>query len=207
MATREYRSSVRARHAEDTRRTIVEAAAELFASQGYARTSVAAVAAAAGVAVNTVYTSVGGKPALIMALSEDGAEDTTAIETVRRIEETDDPAEILRLTAFGTARVRRARWRVLAILLDNRTADPDVGAAADAATRVVRDRLDLVAARLVETGGLAAGLDVGRVSEVLWFYFGFEAWRTARGLGWEWDEAAAWLATQAASALLPDRVT
>jgi len=126
---------------------------------------------------------------------------------VRRIEETDDPAEILRLTAFGTARVRRARWRVLAILLDNRTADPDVGAAADAATRVVRDRLDLVAARLVETGGLAAGLDVGRVSEVLWFYFGFEAWRTARGLGWEWDDAAAWLASQAASALLPDRVT
>jgi len=207
MATREYRSSVRARHAEDTRRTIVEAATELFASQGYARTSVAAVAAAAGVAVNTVYTSVGGKPALIMALSEDGAEDTTAIETVRRIEETDDPAEILRLTAFGTARVRRARWRVLAILLDNRTADPDVGAAADAATRVVRDRLDLVAARLVETGGLDVGLDVGRVSEVLWFYFGFEAWRTARGLGWEWDDAAAWLASQAASALLPDRVT
>ncbi|MCS7477281.1 TetR/AcrR family transcriptional regulator [Umezawaea endophytica] len=202
MATREYRSSVRARHAEDTRRTIVDAAAALFAEQGYARTSVAAVAAAAGVALNTVYTSVGGKSALIMALTDDGAGDPTAIETVSRIAESADPAEILLLTAKGTARVRRARWQVLGILLDNRTSDPDVAAAADAATRVVRDRLDLVAARLVEVGGLRPGLDVDRVGQVLWFYFGFEAWRTARGLGWGWDEAAEWLATQAAGALL-----
>jgi hypothetical protein len=98
--------------------------------------------------------------------------------------------------------VRRARWRVLGILLDNRTSDPDVAAAADAATRVVRDRLDRVAARLVEVGGLRPGLDVDRVGQVLWFYFGFEAWRTARDLGWEWDDAADWLAAQAAGALL-----
>jgi AcrR family transcriptional regulator len=202
MATREYRSSVRARHAEDTRRTIVDAAAALFAEQGYARTSVAAVAAAAGVALNTVYTSVGGKSALIMALTDDGAGDAAAIEAVRLIGEADDPAEILRLTAEGTARVRRARWQVLGILLDNRTSDPDVAAAADTATRVVRDRLDGIAARLVEVGGLRPGLDVDRVGQVLWFYFGFEAWRTARALGWDWAEAADWLADQAAGALV-----
>ncbi|PRY38722.1 TetR/AcrR family transcriptional regulator [Umezawaea tangerina] len=203
MATRGYRSSVRARHAEDTRRSIVEAAAELFAEQGYARTSVAAVAAAAGVALNTVYTSVGGKSALIMAMSEDGGEDTTAVETVRRIVESDDPREILRITARGTGEVRRARWTQVGILLDNRTSDPDVAAAADLATGIVRDRLDRVAARLVEIGGLAPGLTERRVGDVLWFYFGFEAWRTARGFGWDWDEAAEWLAAQAAAALLP----
>ncbi len=205
MATREYRSSVRARHAEDTRRTIVDAAAELFIEQGYARTSVAAVAAAAGVAVNTVYTSVGGKSALIMALTEDGADDRTAIETARRIEEVDDPAEILRITAVGTGRVRRERWRVLGILLDNRTADPDVAAAADAATCTVRGRLDRIARRLVDTGGVRPGIDLERVEQVLWFYFGFQAWRTARDLGWDWDEAADWLGAQATTALLSDR--
>jgi AcrR family transcriptional regulator len=205
MATREYRSPVRARHAEDTRRTIIDAATALFAEQGYARTSVAAVAAAAGVALNTVYTSVGGKSALIMALTEEGADDSTAIETVRRIDEADDPAEILRLTAEGTGRVRREREQVLGILLDNRTADPDVAAAADAATGVVRGRLARIAVRLGEVGGLRPGFDVDRVEQVLWFYFGFEAWRTARGLGWEWDETADWLATQAARALLADQ--
>lgn len=113
MVVRGYRSPVRARHAEDTRRSIIEAAAKLFAEQGYARTSVAAVAAAAGVAVNTVYTSVGNKPALIMAMSEDGAGDDTAKETERRIAESADPREILRLLADGTGQVpaaARTRW-------------------------------------------------------------------------------------------------
>ena len=130
MVVRGYRSQVRARQAEDTRRLIVEAAATLFAERGYARTSVAAVAAAAGVAVNTVYTSVGGKSALIMAMSEDGAADAVAVETERRIGECTDPREILRIVADGTGQVRRRRQQTLTILLDNRTADPDVASAA-----------------------------------------------------------------------------
>ena len=158
MVVRGYRSQVRARQAEDTRRSIVEAAAALFAERGYARTSVAAVAAAAGVAVNTVYTSVGGKSALIMAMSEDGAADAVAVETEHRIGECADPREILRLVADGTGQVRRRRQQTLTILLDNRTADPDVAAAAEHATRVVRDRLRVVAERLVAVGGLRDGL-------------------------------------------------
>lgn len=200
---REYRSPVRARQAEDTRRLIVEAAATLFAERGYARTSVAAVAAAAGVAVNTVYTSVGGKSALIMAMSEDGAADAVAVEAERRIGECDDPREILRIVADGTSQVRRRRQQTLSILLDNRTADPDVAAAAEHATRAVRDRLKVVAARLVTIGGLREGLTRKQVEQTLWFYFGFEAWRTVRDFGWSWKDSADWLAEQSANALLP----
>ncbi|MFD9701803.1 TetR/AcrR family transcriptional regulator [Lentzea sp. NPDC059081] len=203
MVARGYRSPVRARHAEDTRRSIVEAAAELFAEQGYARTSVAAVAAAAGVAVNTVYTSVGNKSALIMAMSEDGAADAVAVEAERRIGECEDPREILRILADGTGRVRRSRQKALEILLDNRNADPDVAAAADLATRAVRGRFEVVAARLVAVGGLREGLTREQVEQALWFYFGFEAWRTVRGFGWSWEDSAAWLAEQSARTLLP----
>jgi AcrR family transcriptional regulator len=202
MVVRGYRSEVRARQAEDTRRLIVEAAAALFAERGYARTSVAAVAAAAGVAVNTVYTSVGGKSALIMAMSEDGAADAVAVETERRIGECAEPREILRIVADGTGQVRRRRQQTLAILLDNRTADPDVAAAADLATRAVRDRLRAVAARLVAVGGLREGLTRKQVEQTLWFYFGFEAWRTVRDFGWSWQDSADWLAEQSANALL-----
>ncbi|MEV0315455.1 TetR family transcriptional regulator [Nonomuraea fuscirosea] len=203
MVVRGYRSPVRARHAEDTRRSIIEAAAKLFAEQGYARTSVAAVAAAAGVAVNTVYTSVGNKPALIMAMSEDGAADDTAKETERRIAESADPREILRLLADGTGQVRRRRQDTLAILLDNRNADPDVAAAAEVAVRAVRDRLKVAAARLLAVGGLREGLTGEQVEQTLWFYFGFEAWRTVRAFGWNWKDSADWLAQQATHALLP----
>jgi len=205
MASRTYTSTVRERHAEDTRRTILDAAAKLFAEQGYAHTSVAQVAAAAGVALNTVYASVGGKSALVLALAEQGADDSTAIETVNRITALDDPAEILRLTAHGTGQVRRKRQRTLALLFENRYADTDIAAAADLAIRSTRSRLDTVAARLFDTGKLRPELTLEQVEQTLWFYFGFEAWRSARELRWDWDDAAEWLATQASRALLPDK--
>jgi AcrR family transcriptional regulator len=203
MAERGYRSPVREKHAEDTRRTIVAAAAALFAERGYGRTSVAAVAAAAGVAVNTVYTSVGGKPALLTALAEDGMSDEVALETVRRISECADPREIIRLVSEGTGRVRRRQQQALAVLLDNRTADPEVAAVAELAIRGIRERLGVIAARLTEVGGLREGLTRKKVEQTLWFYFGVEAWRTARGFGWSWAEATDWLADQASRTLLP----
>ncbi|MEU8402191.1 TetR family transcriptional regulator [Nonomuraea sp. NPDC048892] len=203
MGVRGYKSPVRARHAEDTRRSIVAAATALFAEQGYARTSVAAIAAAAGVAVNTVYASVGNKSALIMAMSEDGAADAVAVETERRIGACSDPREILRILAEGTGQVRRRRQDALAILLDNRNADPDVAAAAEVALRAVRDRLKVAATRLIAVGGLREGLTAKQVEQTLWFYFGFEAWRTVRDFGWSWKDATDWLAEQATRALLP----
>jgi AcrR family transcriptional regulator len=205
MAGRDYRSSVRERHAQDTRRTILDAAAALFAERGYARTSVAAVAEAAGVAVNTVYTSVGGKPALVTALTEDGARDEEAVEAARAVTECADVRAVVRLVAEGTGSVQRRRQRILAILLDNRTADRDVAAAADLAVRATRARLDIAAGRLVEIGGLRAGLDRARVGQILWFYFGFESWRTMWSFGWGLKQAAGWLAEQAESALLDAR--
>ncbi|MEU4253730.1 TetR/AcrR family transcriptional regulator [Amycolatopsis sp. NPDC026612] len=205
MAVRDYRSSVRERHAQDTRQAILDAAAALFAERGYARTTVAAVAEAAGVAVNTVYTSVGGKPALVTALTEDGARDEVAVRTAREVTGCTDAREVVRLVARNTGSVQQRRQRILAILMDNRTADEDVAAAADLAIRATRARLDVAAGRLVELGGLRPGLDRDRVGQILWFYFGFESWRTMWTFGWGLDQAAEWLAEQAESALLGAR--
>lgn len=62
---RSYRSPLRQRQAGSTRASIIAAAGRLFASQGYAATSVDDIAAAAGVSRSTVFTAVGGKPALL----------------------------------------------------------------------------------------------------------------------------------------------
>jgi AcrR family transcriptional regulator len=202
VARRNYSSPVRTQHAEDTRRMIIEAAADLFTERGYANTSVAAVAAAAGVALNTVYTSVGGKSALLLALTEHGASDEAITETLGRIDVAETSYEIIRITAEGTSRVRQRQHRTLSLLLDNRTAHPDVAAAADLAARVTRQRLAHIADRLLKVGGLRPGLGTQQVADTLWFYFGFGAWRTLRGMNWSWEQATTWLTKQATSALL-----
>src|SRR6185437_15497276 len=91
-----------------TREAIIEAAQELFACQGYARTTVAQVAEAAQVAANTVYTSVGGKPQLLAAITESGTGDPDVAETLTAVARATDPAEVIRLTAAGTRRGRDA---------------------------------------------------------------------------------------------------
>jgi AcrR family transcriptional regulator len=62
---RRYQSSLRANQAQSTSRAIVDAAAALFSEKGYAAVSLEAIAEAAGVSRATVFTSVGGKPALL----------------------------------------------------------------------------------------------------------------------------------------------
>lgn len=62
-----YRSPRRDAQAKATRLAVIEAAARLFVERGYAATSIDAVAEAAEVARATVFTSVGGKAALLKA--------------------------------------------------------------------------------------------------------------------------------------------
>ncbi|MFF5076635.1 TetR/AcrR family transcriptional regulator [Actinoplanes sp. NPDC000266] len=200
MARRTYNSEVRVRAAQETRAAVVGAAAELFAEQGYARTSVAAVAQRAGVALNTVYTSVGGKPALVEAMVETGLADEEIGEALAEIERMTDGVRILRRAAEGTGAVIRSQATMIRVLFDNRTAEPVIAEAAEVATRRYRERLDRIAERLVAVG--AVKLPARRAGDILWFYLGQGAWATARDLGWEWDEATAWLGDQAIGALL-----
>ena len=62
---RRYNSPLRAEQADGTRRRVLAAARELFLARGYAGTTVAAVAQAAGVSPDTIYVSLGGKQGLL----------------------------------------------------------------------------------------------------------------------------------------------
>ena len=200
MSTRAYRSVARAESARATRAEILRAAGELFAEQGYVQTTVAGIAERAQVATNTVYTSVGGKPALIDALVQDSTADAVIDASLSGILAETDGGRILRLIAEGSGEVTRRHSTILRILVDNASADPAVAAAAGFAERRYRERLAVVADHLVALGAVAA--DAARTEQILWFYFGFAAWATVRELGWDWPDAATWLADQAASALL-----
>jgi len=67
---RPYDSSGRRRRAGETRENILRVAEQLLRADGYARTSIAGVAAGAGVSVETVYKAFGGKPGLVRAIRD-----------------------------------------------------------------------------------------------------------------------------------------
>lgn len=62
-----YRSPLRGAQAAATRAAIIRAAAALFVERGFGATSIDAIAEAAGVGRATVFSSVGGKAALLRA--------------------------------------------------------------------------------------------------------------------------------------------
>ncbi|WP_440899787.1 TetR/AcrR family transcriptional regulator [Actinosynnema sp.] len=202
METRGYTSPLREEAAARTRERVLRAAAELFAEGGYARTSVAAIARAAGVAVNTVYTSVGGKSALLLAMVDDRVADEAVRATTAALTSATSAAEVLRLVARGTSVTRDRRELTLSVLLDNRDAHPDVAEAARVAEAEVRARFAEAADRMLELGGLREGVGGEELRRALWFYFGFPAWRVVRAEGLSWDDGAAWLCGQASDSLL-----
>ena len=197
-----YHSPRRQQAAAATREAIIEAALKLFACQGYARTTVAQIAEAAQVAANTVYTSVGGKPQLLAAITEGGTGDPDVAETLTAVARTTDPAEVIRLTAAGTRRVNERRAKAVAVLLDSAQADPAAAEMLRVTMRHYRDALGTLARRLEDLGAVEPP-DLNRAADIFWYLFGWTSWRTLiADLGWGWDDAEQWLAQRGVEALL-----
>lgn len=103
---RPYRSELRRRQAAETRRRVVEAAAETFARHGYQATTFAKIAKRADVSVVTVQ-KLGTKPALLQAAVEltsfgfEGETDLFATEVGRALLQIQDPDTLARF--FGSA--------------------------------------------------------------------------------------------------------
>lgn len=67
---RRYDSRSRRDAAEHTRNRVLDEALRLFERRGYAATTIAAIAKAARVSVETIYKGFGGKPGLVRAIRE-----------------------------------------------------------------------------------------------------------------------------------------
>jgi len=102
-STRRYHSPIRVEQAQATRRRVLEAAQGLFLERGYAGTTVAAVAAAADVSAETIYTSFGGKRGLLEGVIH------TAVAGVGAMVSRDDPTWWAEVAKLEDARQRLRR--------------------------------------------------------------------------------------------------
>ena len=201
---------MREQAAASTRAAILDAAEALFAEHGYPRVTIGRIAQEAGVAQGTVYASFGNKLALVRGLTERAAEDDSIGAALTAIEQAPDGDTIVALVVHSTGDLVRRRSRLMAVLVNNAGADPEIGETSAGAERLLRERFRLIASRLDALGALRSGLTTARATDVLTYYLSPESWLRLRGLGWGWPACQEWLGRELLFALCgiaddPDR--
>jgi AcrR family transcriptional regulator len=192
--------SRRQEYAAATHAAIIQAARELFAQHGFIATKVEDIAARARVAPATVYTSVGGKHALLTILMEQLATWQPRTATFDRIAQARTSLEVLSALAHGTRNTHEQWDDVQRVITE--TAPHDKAAAAVQAERIKRYRaaLGTVVNRLKTLEGPT--FDSERAEAILWFYFGPNAYRPLHDdLGWSYAETETWLLARCEQAL------
>jgi AcrR family transcriptional regulator len=190
VKTRSYRSPQRREQARATRLAVLAAARDLLQDKGYAATTVADVAARAGVSVDTVYVSVGRKPELVLAV----------IDMVLGGTGEPVPAEerdyVLAIRNAPTAREKIGLYAAAVARLVPRTAtlqealrkagDTDAGCAATWQHLVTRRaaNMRLFAADLRSTGELREDLTDSEIADLVWSTNAAEYWLLLDQRGW-----------------------
>jgi AcrR family transcriptional regulator len=171
---RSYDASRRRAAAAETRRAVLRSARDLFLARGYDATSVARIARGAGVSVDTVYTSVGRKPELLLAVLDmvlaSGDEPVPAEERdyVRDIRAAPSAREKIGVYARALATLLPPTVPLLQAL---RTAGATDDACRDMFTTISERRATnmlLLAADLRATGELRDDLTDRQVADLIW---------------------------------------
>lgn len=190
--------SLRDTLAAATRGQVVEAAAQLFAEQGYTGTSIGAIAARAGVAVQTIYNAVGNKAAVLSAVLDAAASGPNAPTPVpefmaERSRQAPDTTALLDLLADWFVEVNARTASIQQTIRQAAAVDPDVAELERTRARQRLRNYGLAAAALRERGGVAAMTDDEAAATI--FTLGHPAaYRTlVIDEGWTPDAYRAWL--------------
>lgn len=197
---RRYHSPRRAEQAAATREAVLAAAWELFVGTGYAATTVADIAARARVAVDTVYATVGRKPALLRELLETALSGTDRAATaeqrdyVLRIHATRPAREKIAVYAHAVAALQQRMAQVFLGLRDAATTDPECAALWDEMSQRRATNMRVFAAELRSTGELRDDLSDDEVADIVWSMNAAEYWvLLVHERGWSPHRFAEWL--------------
>ena len=144
--------------AAETRRLILESARRRFAGDGYARTSLKAIAADVGVSVQTIYDSVGQKADLVRRLNDLIDEEAQVGELAATLGTETDPHAVVAVSARITRRIHERCGDVVRAGFEAARAEPELAEVAAEGGRRHRGGAARVAERLVELKALRKGL-------------------------------------------------
>jgi AcrR family transcriptional regulator len=190
-----YHSERRHEQAEATRQAILDAARALFIERGYAGTTVADIAAAACVAVPTVYVSVGPKPAILGELRKMIPILARVPEDARaRFELASDPRQVISGLVSGVRRLIETSGELMFAIESAAPFEPVAAEAWEEGLVIHRAACGMVLERLEALGALKEALPPARAGDVLSLLSLPATWRTLGAeYGWTYDEVEAWI--------------
>jgi AcrR family transcriptional regulator len=198
---RKYDAPRRRESAKRTRAAVLRAARDLFTARGYAATSVAEIARAAGVSVDTLYATVGRKPQLLLAVHDmELAGDDEPVQAEQR-----DYVKEVRAAATATDKIwiyTEALARLLprtVPLLESLRAAGETDPACREVYQAINERraanMRLFAADLRQTGQLRDDLDDATVADLVWSMNAPDYYLLLRSRGWTPQQYAAMVRT------------
>jgi len=204
-SSRPYRSEHRQRQAEQTRRSILGAARALFTDRGYAATSVADIAAEAGVSVPTVYASVGTKAQVARAMVEFVNEEGGVLENDRWQREATTPEELLRRNMHLVRELNERCGDIMRSVRSAAHSEPELVPVLAAGDGYHREGEYAIAAALAKMGGLREGMSIERAGAIMTVLASSQSIdQLVIEHGWSYDDVEKWL-VQTLSEVLLDR--
>ena len=171
---RPYDSPRRREQAAETRELVVTEAQRLFERDGYAGTSVAAIASAAGVALKTVYLIFGSKPGVLRAVWHRvlrGERDDLPVgeqDWFHEVMQEGDPRRRLLRNAHNSRVVKERAGAIMEVIRAAAPGDPEIG---ELWRRIQTDfhaNQRAIIESLTADGALAADLATDTGADMLW---------------------------------------
>jgi len=207
---RSYDASRRREQARARRLAVVLAARDLFERDGYRPTTIAAIAAHAGVSAESVYKGFGTKAALAKAVFDIAlAGDDEPIPVAQRpaMQAMRDEPDVRRKIAMFTEGLagRQARSAGVQILIrDGRHVDDSLAPVWAKLNDEGLTGMTMLGRHLLQTGQLRDGIGLDEVRDVLWNYLAVDHYeRLVLTQGWPLQRYTQWLADAITRALCP----
>jgi AcrR family transcriptional regulator len=190
---------------------MLDAAEVRFVRDGYASTTIAAIAEEADVAVQTVYAVFGTKRALLtelLAVRVVGDEDTPALrnrDEWRAIEQESDPHQQLALLAALATQIGSRIADLYQVTAAAAASDPDIAEMYRNQERARYNDQRRLARSLTRKGALRDGVSETQATDIMWTVANphtHHALISERG--WTQDQYRPWLAQTLTCALLPE---
>jgi AcrR family transcriptional regulator len=192
---RPYKSLVRRRQAEDTRRRIVEATRRLLQSEGYAGMTIEAIAQRAEVSAQSVYAIFKSKTGILVALLDQSTFGADYEKVVQQAVSQNDPETRLRCAAAVARQIRGAQSAAFDLMRGAGVVAPELAKLQQQRERLRYEKEEGVINFLRDSGRLRPGLSHKAARDIFWMLTGGDVYRMlVSERGWSAQQYEDWLA-------------